>query len=130
MLLAMMIGWALVDGRPYEADERQYGIWLQQACRIQQADRNPAQSPADFERFCQCFSDGLRETVSPDGFRLMALGSQASIEGRGEIQDWQAVRDRVTAEFAALPEAEQLAIPQSMQEALQACIMLTPPTTE
>ncbi len=130
MLLAMAISWALAEDRPYEADERQYGVWLQQACRIQQADRNPARSPADFESFCQCFSDDLREAISPDGFRLMALGSQASIEGRGEIQDWEAVRDRVTAEFGALPEAEQTAIPQSMQDALQACIMLTPPTTE
>ena len=130
MLLAMVIGWALEDGRPYEADERQYGIWLQQACRIQQADRNPAQSPADFESFCQCFSDDLRETISPDGFRLMALGSQARIEGRGEIQDWDVLLDQVTAEFQALPEDEQVAIPLAMQAALQSCLTLTPPTAE
>ncbi|WP_440957667.1 hypothetical protein ACFELO_10235 [Oceanicaulis sp. LC35] len=130
MLITLALGLALADERPYEADERQYGIWLQQACRIQQTDRNPAQAPASYEAFCQCFSDDMREAVSPEGFRLMALGSQASIEGRGEIQDWEVVRDRVMSEFEALPEEEQLAIPQLMQEALQACIMLTPPTTE
>lgn len=129
MLIALALGLALSGDRPYEADERQYGVWLQQACRIQQTDRNPSQTPADFESFCQCFSDDLRETVSADGFRLMALGSQASIEGRGEIQDWEAVRDMVMTEFEALPEDEQLAIPQSLQTALQACIQLTPPVT-
>ena len=130
MLLAVVIGWVLTDQRPYEADERQYGIWLQQACRIQQADRNPSHPPASYEAFCQCFADEMREAVGRESFRLMALGAQARVEGRGEIQDWEVARDRVMVEFDALPEEEQLAIPQAMQAGLQACIMLTQPTTE
>ena len=130
MLITVALALSLVEERPYEADERQYGIWLQQACRIQQADRNPSHPPASYEAFCQCFADDMREAVGPESFRLMALGAQARVEGRGEIQDWEVVRDRVMVEFDALPEEEQLAIPQAMQAGLQACIMLTPPTTE
>ena len=129
-LMVMAAGLMLAEGRPYEADARQYGIWMQQACRIQQVDRTPANTPAMYEAFCACFAEDLRGRTSPDMFRLLALGSQARIEGRGEIQDWEAVRDRVMAEFEALPEDEQLAAPRYLQESLQACIMLTPPSVQ
>lgn len=130
VMIAMAAGLALAEGRPYEADERQYGIWMQQACRIQQVDRTPANTPAMYEEFCACFADDLRGRTTPEVFRLMALGSQARIEGRGEIEDWEAVRDMVMTEFAALPEEEQIAAPRYLQDSLQACIMLTPPSAQ
>jgi hypothetical protein len=130
MLLTMVLAIALIEDRPFEADQRQYSIWLQQACRIQQADRNPGQSPAMYESFCECFSRDLRETSTPEAYRVMSLSLQGNAEGRGEIKEWEVARDTAFAEYEALPEEEKSALPARLQSGLLNCISLTPQTAD
>ncbi len=52
MTMVLALALALVDDRPFEADEQQYSAWLQQGCRLQQADRRDGHEPAEFEAFC------------------------------------------------------------------------------
>lgn len=128
MFMTMVLALALVDDRPFEADEQQYSAWLQQGCRLQQADRRDGHEPAEFEAFCACVADSLNETSSDEAFRVMALSLQGHAQDRADISDWQAARDTAYAEYSALSQQEQSEIPGRLQSSLQQCVTLGPAT--
>lgn len=130
MMITMILALALVDDRPFEADEQQYSAWLQQGCRLQQADRREGHEPAEFEAFCACVADSLNESSSDDAFRVMALSLQGHAQDRADISDWEAARDTAFAEYAALPQQEQSEIPGRLQSSLQQCVTLGPATND
>lgn len=104
---------------PIEPDR--LSVLMQQACRIQQVDRQGGAEP-DYFAFCQCLDSELAGNLDATGYRAFALGSQGAIQGRGEIADWEAARAESQRLFATLDPETRNGAGQVINDALNACV--------